>query len=82
MRGIVSEINLSNKSRAIEQEREPADPGPELDVADCLDPWRERNGGVEDLADDLEKSVSRIIVIAGYQDSFCYCPGCNPYCSY
>src|SRR2546429_5872235 len=40
VRDIVSEINLANKSRAIEQEREPADPGPELDVADCLDPDR------------------------------------------
>jgi len=48
---VVAEVDLADPGCGVEEEGEPADPGPELDPADCLDAVREVHGGFEDFGD-------------------------------
>ena len=51
---LVPEVGLAYPGRAVKEEGEPADPGPELGPAEGLDAWREVQGCAEDLLQELD----------------------------
>lgn len=76
-RGIVAEVRLAYPGAAVDDEGEPADPGPEDGVADGLDARWEGEDCGPDLADDFEAHVGLAGVVADREeDSFGDCPAC------
>lgn len=72
-RHIVAKVRLADPGGAVEEKREPADPGPKLGPADGLDARRQGEQRGADLAEDAQGVVEVlllvVVVLAGDEDA-------------